>query len=45
MKPHELALAKKVAKNFPEKPQEWDEAGKMLSKAFFTDDRQVNERG
>ena len=31
---HELALAKEVAKYFPEKPQEWDEVAKILSKAF-----------
>ena len=31
---HELALAKEVAKYFPETPQEWDEVAKILSKAF-----------
>ena len=38
---HELALAQEVAKYFPEKPQEWDEVAKILSKAFSTDDKQV----
>ena len=42
---HELALAKEVAKYFPEKPQEWDEVAKILSKAFSTDDKQVKGRG
>ena len=44
---HELALAQEVAKYFPEKPQEWDEVAKILSKAFSTDDKQVEvkERG
>ena len=31
---HELVFAKEVAKYFPEKPQEWDEVAKILSKAF-----------
>ena len=35
---HELALAKEVAKYFPEKPQEWDEVAKIISEAFSTDD-------
>ena len=38
---HELALAQEVAKYFPEKPQEWDEVAKILSKDFSTDDKQV----
>lgn len=38
---HELALAREVAKYFPEKPQEWDEVAKTLSKAFSSDDKQV----
>ena len=42
---HELALAKEVAKYFPEKPQEWYEVAKILSKAFSTDDKQVKRRG
>lgn len=42
---HELALAKEVAKYFPEKPQEWDEVTKILSKAFSTDDKQVEVKG
>ena len=41
---HEQALAKEVAKYFPEKPQESDEVGKILSKAFSTDDKQVKGR-
>ena len=42
---HELALAKEVAKYFPEKPQEWDEVAKILSKAFSTDDKHVEVKG
>ena len=42
---HELALAKEVAKYFPEKPQEWDEVAKIPSKAFSTDDKQVEVKG
>ena len=38
---HELAVAKEVAKYFPEKPQEWDEVANILSKVFSTDDKQV----
>ena len=39
---YELALANDVAKYFPEKPQEWNEAAKiLLSKAFL----QVKGRG
>ena len=37
---HDLALAKEVAKYFPEKPpEEWNEEAKILSKAFSTDDK------
>ena len=32
---HELALAKEVAKYFPEKPQEWDEVAKYSAKLFL----------
>ena len=42
---HELALAKEVAKYFPEKPQEWDEVAKIISEAFSTDDKQVEVKG
>ena len=42
---HELALAKEVAKYFPEKPQEWDEVAKILSKAFSTNDKHVEVKG
>ena len=40
-----IALTKKVAKYFPEKPQEWDEVTKMFSKTFSSDHKQVKERG
>ena len=42
---HELALAKEVARYFPEKSQEWNEVAKILSKAFLIDDKQVKGRG
>ena len=34
-----------MAKYFPEKPKEWDEVAKILSKAFSTDDKQVEVKG
>ena len=40
---HELALAKEVAKYFPEKPQERVEVAKILSKAFSTDGKQKSK--
>lgn len=42
---HEVALAKEVARCFPEKPQEWDEVAKTLSKAFSSDGKQVEVKG
>ena len=42
---HELALAREVAKYFPEKPQEWDEVAKTLSKAFCSGYKQVELKG
>ena len=44
---HELALAKELAKYFPEQPHEWDEVAKTLSKALSTNNKQVEvkERG
>jgi len=42
---HELALAREVAKYFPEKPQEWNEVAKTLSKTFSSDHKQVELKG
>ena len=42
---HELVFAKEVAKYFPEKPQEWNEVAKIISKAISTDDKQVETKG
>ena len=32
---HELALAKEVAKYFPEKPQEWDKSSQNTQQSFL----------
>ena len=42
---HDLALAKEVAQYMAEKPQEWEDIAKRLSKAFSTRAKQVELKG
>lgn len=42
---HDLALAKEVAQDMPEKPQEWEDIAKRLSKVFSTEAKQVELKG
>ncbi len=42
---HDIALAREVAANRPQKPQAWDAIAETLSKDFSTDDNPVELKG
>lgn len=42
---HELALSKEVAQHNPEKPDEWEEVARRLSKEFSMDSYTVELKG
>ena len=42
---HDIALAKEVAQEKPEKPQDWEEIAAVLSIAFSTEERVVKLKG